>query len=66
MLSNDTDIDAGPLEITGISDPAHGTVAVVHGAPDEVTYTPDADYCDAGATDDFTYTSTAATRRSSA
>ncbi len=56
VLSNDTDVDSGAPSITGISDPAHGTVAVVPGAPDEVTYAPDADYCDESATDDFTYT----------
>ncbi len=60
VLSNDTDADAGDaIEITAVTQPDDGTVSVVEGSPDEVSYTPDADYCnDPGAapTDDFTYT----------
>ncbi len=60
VLSNDTDADAGDaIEITAVTQPDDGTVSVVEGSPDEVSYTPDGDYCnDPGATptDDFTYT----------
>ena len=56
VLANDTDPDAGALEITAATDPAHGSVAIVQGAPDVVTYAPDAEYCSGAGTDDFTYT----------
>ena len=55
VLTNDTDIDAGPLEITGASAAGHGAVLVVEGSPDLISYTPDANYC---GTDDFSYTIT--------
>ncbi|WP_243058325.1 Ig-like domain-containing protein [Nocardioides sp. SR21] len=56
VLANDTDPDGGALEITGTSDPTHGTV-VVAGDGSDLTYAPDADYCNDGTTtDDFTYT----------
>ncbi|MEZ7195233.1 VCBS domain-containing protein [Pseudodesulfovibrio karagichevae] len=54
VLANDTDPDLpnDHLSITGLGDPAHGSVAVVNG---EVVYTPDANYNGA---DSFTYTIT--------
>ncbi|XXJ20623.1 VCBS domain-containing protein [Desulfovibrio caledoniensis] len=54
VLANDTDPDLpnDHLSITGLGDPAHGSVAIVNG---EVVYTPDADYNGA---DSFTYTIT--------
>ena len=59
VLGNDVDAEGDTIEITGLSSPAHGTVAIVQGAPDRLSYTPFADYCnDPGAapTDNFTYT----------
>ena len=61
VLTNDTDADGDAIEITGVSDPARGTAAVVQGSPDQVSYAPDADYCNdpgAAAEDTFTYTVT--------
>ncbi len=56
VLANDTDVDGGPLEITAVTQPDHGTVEV-NGAGSELTYRPDGDYCNTGSpTDDFTYT----------
>ena len=60
VLANDTDADEATRSRSPRSpQPANGTAAVVQGSPDEIAYTPDADYCnDPGAapTDDFTYT----------
>ena len=51
VLSNDTDADGDPLNVTGTSVPAHGTVTV---NPDgTITYTPDSGYT---GSDSFTYT----------
>ena len=58
-LSNDSDQESDPIDVTAVSDPAHGTAAVVQGAPDQVSYTPDTNYCNdpaAAADDTFTYT----------
>lgn len=58
VLGNDTDTDSVGLGILSATDPAHGTVAVTNGGAD-LTYTPDADYCNDGlTTDDFDYTLT--------
>jgi hypothetical protein len=54
ILDNDTDIDDGPMILTGFSQPNH---ADVFDNNFSVTYRPDANYCNQGsATDDFTYT----------
>ncbi len=41
VLSNDADIDAGPKQITGVTQPAHGTVAFT---ATTLTYKPDANF----------------------
>ncbi len=59
MLTNDTDLENDTIEITAVTQPTNGTATVVQGSPDQIAYTPDANYCnDPGAppTDDFTYT----------
>jgi hypothetical protein len=60
VLSNDADPDTGDaIEITNVTDPAHGTTAIVQGSPDQISYTPDANYCNSqsgGSADTFTYT----------
>ncbi|HEY1118059.1 MAG TPA: Ig-like domain-containing protein, partial [Acidimicrobiales bacterium] len=56
VLGNDDDVDGGPISVASITQPAHGTVALAAG---DVTYRPDANYCnDPGASgaDTFTYT----------
>ncbi|MBA2634146.1 MAG: tandem-95 repeat protein [Chloroflexi bacterium] len=56
VLANDTDIDGGPLFIDSVTQPANGTVVITNAGAD-LTYTPNADYCNDGdPTDDFTYT----------
>ncbi len=45
VLSNDTDEDGDAIEITAVTEQADGTVSVVQGSQDQVSYTPDADYC---------------------
>ncbi|WP_235660293.1 Ig-like domain-containing protein [Mycolicibacterium gilvum] len=50
VLANDTDIDAGPIAITAVTQPVDGTVTFT---ASEVTYTPGADF---HGTDTFTYT----------
>jgi hypothetical protein len=58
VLTNDTDVDGGPITIGSASDPANGTV-VVTGGGTGLTYQPDPNYCNAppGTTPDtFTYT----------
>jgi cysteine-rich repeat protein len=50
-LANDSDVDGDVLAIASVTQPAHGTVAIVSGH--EVTYTPAGDY---NGTDSFTYT----------
>ncbi|WP_297617677.1 Ig-like domain-containing protein, partial [Nocardioides sp.] len=55
VLGNDTDIDAGELSVLFVTQPDHGTVAIVGGGTG-VTYVPDADHCTTGrAVDTFTY-----------
>ena len=51
VRANDTDDNLGTKTITGTTNPAHGTVTIT--ITDDVSYTPDADYC---GTDSFTYT----------
>src|SRR5205085_5040127 len=56
VLPNDTDVDGGPKTIASVTQPANGTV-VNNGT--DVTYTPNADYCNAPpgtSPDSFTYT----------
>ena len=57
VLSNDTDVDAGPKTVVSKTDGAHGSV-VITGGGTGVTYQPAADYCNtpAGPNDQFTYT----------
>jgi VCBS repeat-containing protein len=58
VLANDTDVDAGPITITSITQPANGTVAMT-GIGTGLTYAPDANYCndaDPASVDTFTYT----------
>ena len=60
VLSNDNDIDGGPISIGSVTQPANGSV-VITGGGTGLTYAPDADYCNAppGTTPDtFTYTLT--------
>jgi hypothetical protein len=57
---NDLNPDGGPMVVESVSDPAHGTVAIVDGGL-RVTYQPDPDYCNRGTqlpvpADTFTYT----------
>ncbi|MDX6681437.1 MAG: hypothetical protein QOG94_1476, partial [Solirubrobacteraceae bacterium] len=62
VLTNDTDVDAGPKTIASASDPLHGTVVLTGGSPGAhtgLTYQPDANYCNTppgAAPDTFTYT----------
>ena len=56
VRGNDTDIDGGPKTITQVTQPASGTVAITNDGAD-LTYEPDADYCNDGSpTDSFSYT----------
>ncbi|MEZ0578976.1 Ig-like domain-containing protein [Nocardioides sp. MH1] len=58
VLGNDSDPDGAGLLIGTVTDPAHGTVVKTNGGAD-LTYQPDADYCNDGlTTDDFDYTLT--------
>jgi len=58
VLANDTDLDEGPITIDSVTQPTNGTVVITNGG-DDLTYEPDADYCNDGSpTDDFTYTLT--------
>jgi alpha-tubulin suppressor-like RCC1 family protein len=52
VLTNDTDIDAGPKSVASKTNGAHGTVAIT-GEGTGLTYAPDPNYCGA---DSFTYT----------
>jgi len=54
VLANDTDVDAGPMSVASVTQPAHGTV-VITGGGSGLTYAPDAGFCSASA-DTFTYT----------
>ena len=51
VVGNDSDLDGDALAIAGVTQPAHGSVAISSGH--EVTYTPAADY---NGPDAFTYT----------
>jgi large repetitive protein len=52
LLSNDTDIDGNPLQVSSVVGPTHGTLTGIH--PDgSFTYVPNANYV---GTDTFTYT----------
>jgi VCBS repeat-containing protein len=56
VRSNDADADGDPFTVTSASDPANGSTALSGG---DVTYTPDANYCNSqagGSPDTFTYT----------
>jgi VCBS repeat-containing protein len=60
VLTNDTDIDAGPKSIQSVTQPANGTV-VITGGGTGLTYQPNANYCNAPPAttpDTFTYTLT--------
>src|SRR4028118_1037210 len=58
VLANDTDIDGGPKTIASVTQPDNGTV-VKAADGSELSYTPDANYCNSNASgdpDSFTYT----------
>ena len=58
VLANDTDPEGDPITIESVTQPANGAV-VISAAGDELTYQPDANYCNdpPGTTPDtFTYT----------
>ncbi|WP_157892933.1 Ig-like domain-containing protein, partial [Marinicella sediminis] len=56
VISNDTDVDGGSNTIQSVTQPADGTVVITNAGAD-LTYQPDADFCNDGTpTDDFTYT----------
>ena len=55
VLANDTDLDGGSKEIASVTDPPNGTATIVQGAPDQINYVPDANYC---GSDSFNYTLT--------
>jgi len=51
VLANDTDADADPLTVTGLTEPAHGSAVI--NTDNTVTYSPAANY---NGVDSFTYT----------
>jgi len=53
VLDNDHDSDGDTLAVSSVTNPPHGSA--VNNGGDDVTYTPDTDYCGA---DSFTYTIT--------
>ncbi len=58
VLANDTDTDGGPTTIISVTQPGHGTVAIIGGGAG-LTYAPGPNYCNdpPGTTlDTFTYT----------
>lgn len=56
VLANDTDVDGGPMDIASVTQPVNGTVVIATGGAD-LTYAPDANYCNDGAAPDtFAYT----------
>jgi VCBS repeat-containing protein len=59
VLANDDDPDGDPLEITSVTQPANGTVAITGGGSG-LTYEPDTNYCNTfpPLPDTFTYTLT--------
>jgi VCBS repeat-containing protein len=52
VRANDTDVDDGPKTVASKTNGTHGVVAITNGGND-VSYTPDANYC---GPDSFTYT----------
>jgi VCBS repeat-containing protein len=52
VLANDTDIDAGPMSVGSVTQPANGTVLITGGGTG-LTYAPAANFC---GPDSFTYT----------
>ena len=58
VLTNDTDVDAGPKTISSVTQPANGTV-VITGGGTGLTYQPNPNYCNdppGTSPDTFTYT----------
>ena len=56
VLNNDNNADGGPITIISVTQPTNGT-AVITGGGAQLTYEPDANFCNDGSpTDDFTYT----------
>ena len=58
VLTNDTDVDAGPKTVASVTQPANGTV-VITGGGTGLTYQPNPNYCNTppGTTPStFTYT----------
>ena len=58
MLTNDTDVDGGPIAVSSVTQPANGTVS---NNGTDVSYTPNANYCNnppGTSPDTFTYTLT--------
>ncbi len=58
VLTNDTDVDGGPIAVSSVTQPANGTVS---NNGTDVTYTPNANYCNnppGTSPDTFTYTLT--------
>ena len=55
VLTNDADVDGGPIAIASVTQPANGTVS---NNGTDVSYMPNASYCNSssGAPDTFTYT----------
>jgi len=56
VLTNDTDVDGGPIAVSSVTQPANGTVS---NNGTDVSYTPNANYCNnppGGSPDTFTYT----------
>ncbi len=56
VMANDVDVDGGPRAIASVTQPANGTVAIANAGAD-LTYQPNADYCNdpGGLPDTFTY-----------
>ena len=52
VLSNDADVDAGPMSVQSVTQPDNGTV-VITGGGTGLTYAPDGDFC---GMDTFSYT----------
>ena len=46
VVGNDTDVDAGPMSVASVTQPANGTVAITGGGAG-LTYEPDPDFCSA-------------------
>ena len=54
VLANDTDVDAGPISVASVTQPANGTVVITGGGAG-LTYEPDPNFCSA-TPDTFDYT----------